>query len=240
MNFNNRIEKKFFIEKSEKKDFIKLIKNYLKLTDNPYDKDYTVIESVYFDSEELYCYQGHYTLQDRFKIRTRRYAPDGDRLDYCFAELKHKNGPITDKKRFQYEGGLSSLQTQLLNGKDNPDLDVFKYYVENYKLEPICKIFYDRVSFENDDIRITIDSEIDTRLLKPIRDDVKVRLKQAPYFVYAELLSKYFNSNEFLIVEIKDEYPTLEHLPKPIQEFLAHKSQNFSKYCYTITKGLLK
>lgn len=243
MNFNTRYEKKFFIHKDEKKHLIKLIKRYLDLEGNSYDKEYTEVESIYFDSPELYCYQGHFTLQDRFKLRVRNYAPDGKNLDYSFLELKCKNGPLTDKQRVQYASQLTKKTIGALNNHfvSNPnDLDIFNFYIETYNLSPIVQIKYDRNSYENQNIRLTIDSNLKTKILKPIPEEVKTKLKAAPYFIYAELLNKFFDSSEFLVVEIKDPYPEVDHFPDPVKEFLKHKQQNFSKYCYSLTKEFIK
>src|SRR5271165_1362860 len=73
-----RFEDKYIIPKSFKEELVKLLSKHLK-TDYPEkDTKFTLMKSTYFDSVNLDMVKHHMSkVADRFKIRTREYAPNG-------------------------------------------------------------------------------------------------------------------------------------------------------------------
>ena len=248
-NHFRRIEKKYFIRKDEEKEFIHLLKKHLGLKGNPYDKEYTHIRSIYFDSDQLRCYRDHFTLDNRHKVRIRNYSPDGDDLDFSFIELKKKNGSITEKERFKYarvtrKELVSYFDPFVAEDYNSRNEGLFKSVqdvntmIAGENLHPMCWVSYDRISLENSAIRVTLDSNIESRMLAVPNVQAAVEIRGSEFWNYTDLLMRYFDAGAFIIVEVKDEFPTEDHLPEPIKLFLQGKRENFSKYCYSITKYL--
>ncbi|MFN8370726.1 MAG: VTC domain-containing protein [Bacteriovoracaceae bacterium] len=74
----NRIEDKYLVKMDDLNTVLKSLYTHM---DPSYLDDvtqFTLIESLYFDSDNLDFYKHHFMdLTKRYKLRTRRYAPNG-------------------------------------------------------------------------------------------------------------------------------------------------------------------
>lgn len=74
-----RIEEKFFLPQNLRESFLALVENHLPASYPHETTRYTLIESIYFDSHDLRSFTDHFDqLPYRFKMRSRRYGPNGE------------------------------------------------------------------------------------------------------------------------------------------------------------------
>ena len=93
-----RFEQKYFLSAQYATRFKSELAQYMSPSYPLPETHFTGIESVYFDSHDLHIYRMHFAAQaERFKIRLRRYAPNGISDDgSVHVELKSKAEVATD------------------------------------------------------------------------------------------------------------------------------------------------
>src|SRR5579884_4304886 len=99
-----RFEDKYIIPKSLRKELVKTLEENLKADYPDKNTKFNLMKSMYFDSSNLDMVQHHLSKAvDRFKLRTREYAPNGKlhKTDFTFLEIKAKHDNITDKFRIK-------------------------------------------------------------------------------------------------------------------------------------------
>lgn len=244
-----RVEEKFFVPASDLKELIRITREELKLPKSKYDKEFTDVESVYLDSPDLFCYRTHFKLgEDRFKLRFRNYAPDGNKLDTSFVELKSKSGGWDSKNRFIYPHTNEvpeefDLSLALKNIDPNAEesvtrsVNMINSILNSHEMVPTCRVTYRRKSFENDKLRITIDKNVKFKILRPIDQFVKEDIMSRPAWLFAEYMKNYYDDNDFLIVEVKNQ--GTDEIPKLLTDFLEDRRVHFSKYVYSITSSII-
>ena len=191
-----RIEKKIYIKKEHLLDFKKfLLENNVKKLHNSRDVESTYFENrfnqIYFDSIEGLC--------PRKKIRVRSY-PDDLNKDY-FLELKISS----------IEGRYkTNKKISIIEKKDSLEKGFFdqKYGV----CKPTLNVIYNREYLINDDVRITIDTDInysyfkkkqkikDINIVVELKSSIKKNIDELFHqFPFQEIrFSKYCNGIEIL------------------------------------------
>src|SRR5687767_9605868 len=102
----SRIEEKFIMPARLKPSLLEALERNLKPNYPHPGTRFTLIESIYFDSDALSLFREHFTSPlKRFKLRTRRYGPNGLwSLNDALIELKAKEGRVTRKLRTRVSG----------------------------------------------------------------------------------------------------------------------------------------
>ena len=243
--FGKRFEKKFITTAS-------LFKSYLKKNKARFEKnfsadhysegvDYTLIENIYFDSEDLDSYHDSMAKNKiRHKLRIRRYAENGISNDLLFFEIKSKVYGETCKQRvalkeswlegFMSYGSYPRFELLELNRPKTDEetlkiVDKILYFIHNLSFVPVLKSSYKRYAFKHNDkkvcLRLTMDQDLKfDRISKTI----------SPKIDYEKTIAE-----DEMIVEVK--YKDKEHLNyiNDIYELLG-SPRGFSKYCYGVFK----
>lgn len=250
-----RVEDKYLVPVAYRDELLELLYRKSRpcyLTD---DTQFLGIESVYYESPEFQSFRDHFLSKPyRFKLRTRRYEPNGIRVsDETHIELKSKDGETSRKFRFRLgEGDLQRLHEQLpirlstaLVGM-NPSIPAeelsrrtkhISRLVEEHQLSPLCRVHYERRAFERKGIRVTVDMNIESRLLRPATSD-QVFGDNAAVLQNARNMANKFLAAEHVLLEIKHR----GMIPKWLEQFTLARTAGktgFSKYCFSITQQTL-
>lgn len=191
------------------------------------------IRSVYFDNEQWRCFCDQVVKRNpRFKVRFRQYGDStGTFYPKGFLELKMKSGPYTMKQRFW-------IRPEWLNELEEPEVmeEIIRLNVGNRNLpavyqsimnvirenvlRPVLEVRYTRLSFEDSEYRITLDSTLRfSALQNQMQHTMSKKDSLDPLFSILE-------------VKTKDEQP--EWLTDFRREYGIHK-QSFSKYCFGVS-----
>lgn len=228
-----RIEKKYLVNSIVAEILINRISSFM-----PKDPKSILsphITSIYFDNPEWKCYTEHISKKHpRFKVRIRQYGNEGFASSTGFLEIKSKSKGVTSKERVKisfppFKSGNEYLYSYGINSQGNgiiPDVRYGVYYritdaINNYGLEPVSKVEYNRQAFElkNRTLRITFDSGLE---FHSIRNSHSV--SSAAEFLLPE---------NFVIMEVKN----AGHMPSWLISLLkSYKLNNahFSKYCSSV------
>ena len=246
-----RFEDKFMVPAAAREVLLAEIRARMPVA--PYSgKSHTELESVYFDSPELTSFTDHFQVgRDRFKLRTRRYGPDGQfKSDGEYhLELKTKGADgVSRKMRFRiaqedFRGLGVGKPLQLWRGVSalNPEIEtkvlvrrlnqVNELVTEN-ELRPVMRVSYDRVAFEAGSLRVTLDENIDHAKLgsapigKIVDRDVGAR-------VGAKAMRNQFDGGDYSLLEVKHAGKHPDWLSRALSE-LRIGQKSFSKYCYSV------
>lgn len=188
-NVFKRVEEKYLLTKEQKILLLEKIGAYLKK-----DKFYhSTICNIYFDNKynELILNSMDKPVFKE-KVRLRSYKIPALKEE-VFLEIKEKFKGIVGKRRIKMT--LQEFYDYYENNKYDKNNQIMKeidYYFKLYDLKPFIYIAYDRISYrgiENDNLRITIDSNLRSR-----NEDLRLELGDAG--------KKYFEE-DFYIMEIK-------------------------------------
>jgi SPX domain protein involved in polyphosphate accumulation len=247
-----RIEDKYLCPRGLAPRLLKLLETRM---DKDMGFDFTHIESVYFDSDDLHIYKSHFmNLPSRFKLRIRRYAPHGiPQDDSNHLELKIKEKGVCNKYRFQISNRdvelLSagqaipvSLTLQKLNSKMESKtllkrLDSVNRAVSEFNLRPMTSVKYVRRGFEREGFRVTIDDGIQVELLRPLRNELVSEISHGPIWGKATEMRDRFHRADSMVLEVKH----TNNIPGWMTEFLAQHGiaeVSMSKYIVTMSGRL--
>ncbi len=252
-----RIEDKYLIRKEDLHLVLKLLYSQMepKYLDNT--TQYTLIESIYFDSDNLDFYQHHFSnMESRNKLRVRRYAPNGIWSNGPVQiELKVKKLGLCKKRRFQIsqntlkdinEGKLIEVNKELILLNLNMKEDVLEKRVRKvnklitkYAVKGSMGITYHRLAFEKDNFRATVDSNLEFVQKKALPDSLTNTICNSALWPSAmKLLGKY-QHDAFAVLELKHD----GSIPAWMVSFLessAIKKTSFSKYGWSWTDVINK
>jgi len=252
-----RIEDKYLIPNALSEQFKELLSQHLDPTYANAETEFTLVESIYFDSESLDFFQHHFSqLEQRFKVRVRRYAPNGIwENGPAFLEAKCKvrvsgQQSISSKKRFRLDpvnlqqmlfgGGivmndrLESMNAKMYHEDLESRVHFVNTLIENFALSPQLRIQYERMAFERNGFRVTMDKNIKFKEMQQVSDEVADGLRLQNLWATATGMNELYSNNDYFVAEVKYS----EGTPLWIQEFFAQHSiqkVSFSKYCWGIT-----
>ncbi len=162
MNVFDRIEKKYILDETQYKKIKNQIKKHMEY--DPYHKGQYTISSIYLDTNEFDMIRA--SLEKpiyKEKIRLRSYnTPDIN--DDIYIEIKKKYNGQGNKRRikmklkeaYDFIEGKIKNKTQI--GKE---LD---YIIKQNNLKPKIYIAYDRLAFQDNNFRTTLDYNIRYRI----------------------------------------------------------------------------
>ncbi|MCM2277323.1 MAG: polyphosphate polymerase domain-containing protein [Oligoflexia bacterium] len=250
-----RFEDKYFVAAELREELLAFLRARLAPNYAREGTRFNLIESVYFDSDRLELFRQHFDSPlRRFKVRTRRYAPDGVWAQSgALIELKAKEGKISDKTRFHVdEGDLRGLfagrpiEPGFLLRRRNAVLRkkvllqrvaLVNAAIAEHALRPRMRIVYRRHAFEKEGVRVTVDDQLSSELVAPLSDEVSVELRASARFPQAQSMRRRFQSAPLLICEVKHG----REVPLWLRDFLVGKAGEnvrFSKYCYAVAGAL--
>jgi hypothetical protein len=250
-----RVEDKYLVPVAYRDELLELLYRKSRpcyLTD---DTQFLGIESVYYESPTFQSFRDHFMSKPyRFKLRTRRYEPNGIRSgSETHIELKSKDGETSRKFRFRLgESDLQRLHDLMpvrlssalleMNGSI-PGEELSRRarhisrLVEEHQLKPLCRVHYERRAFERKGIRVTVDMNIESQLLRKVTSD-DVFARDAAVLQNARNMSNKFLAAEHVLLEIKHR----GMIPKWLEQFTLARTAGktgFSKYCFSITQQTL-
>jgi hypothetical protein len=252
-----RLEQKFLLPKSAWAELQHLLDRYSEPSYLEAATDFNLIESTYYDSSELKIYTDHFTnLVSRVKVRTRRYAPNGEwKHKSVFIEVKKKADGICTKERLKLpvdqcallaRGEALAISEDLTKKNKKVDAQdlcervaLINNLVQNFNLRPQARVVYQRQAYEKDGFRVTVDDNLNYELLRPIDPAVVQTVKNSEFWSRANYMRGLFDPGHVLILELKHNGV----IPLWMSEFLAQNNigrSQFSKYCFSITSSILK
>lgn len=208
----DRIEKKYILNKNQFEE----IKNILKenMNTDPYHKGEYTISSVYLDTDNFDLIRTSLEKPAyKEKVRLRSYnVPSLD--DKVFLEIKKKYNGHGNKRRI----GLTLKEAyEFIEGKiklDSQKAKELKYILEHNNLKQKIYIAYDRLAFEQNDFRVTLDYNIRYRT-----EDLQLEIGDS-----GNLLDK-----NIYLMEAKASYAYPIWFIKILDEYKLYPS-SFSKY----------
>lgn len=162
-NSFRRVEEKYLITSSQKREFLEKIGNYIK--EDKYFR--SEIHNIYFDTENndlIINSLDKPVFKDKFRVRSYGIPNLNDDV---FLELKIKYDGVVGKRRIKIK--LKELYNYLYKREFDSSAQIFNeidYYFGYYKLKPAIYIAYDRCSYkgkEDGNLRITFDTNLRSR-----------------------------------------------------------------------------
>lgn len=253
-----RIEQKYLLPKEKAEAFKAEVLKRLRPSYPSEGTQFTRIESVYYDSPDFSIFRMHFSSrQSRYKIRTRRYAPNGVPEEGEFhLELKSKDAGVSRKSRFRIGPGelgelrkgsriqdagrgLVARNRDLNERRLSERVERINDLVSRDRLQPSCIVRYRREAFEGESIRLTIDDQIEFEATPASSlDQARAALLADPLLSKAatEMRTK-FQQGQYLVVEVKYQGTVPQWLTELLLSSGCQKAK-FSKYCYSITSAL--
>lgn len=219
--------------------------------------DFNLIESIYYDSPVLKIFTDHFTNRvSRLKVRTRKYAPNGEwKHKSVFIEVKKKADGICTKERLKLPVeqvsplamGLALACDERMLKKNKRDevavvserVDFVNSLVRDYGLRPQARVVYRRSAYEKDGFRVTVDNNLKYELLRDIEGKIADQIRKSEFWNRALFMRSLFEEGGVMVLELKHS----GLIPDWINNFLLKNSVNksqFSKYCYTMTSSILE
>ena len=242
-----RIEEKFFLPQNLRETFLNLVETHLPASYPDKATKFTLIESIYFDSTDLRSFREHFDqLPYRFKLRSRRYGPNGtwesNDDSTVFIELKTKQDGVSDKFRTKIKP--EELKNLVNGGRIGSPSEKAKAahkineVIDQASLSPSAKIVYRRFAFEKDSIRLTVDDQVQFNPEINIDQNLAKSMTGQKWWNAAETMSSDIFKAGMSLVELKHFGTT----PQWLISFMREHDLNFtsfSKYCYSMA-NLLK
>lgn len=255
-----RIEDKFILDKDQLPFLVEQLERHLRPHyPNPKTR-FTKIESLYFDGEELDFFKHHISeLTKRFKLRLRKYAPNGVWSEECsLLEVKSKTRVLPgqsfgEKVRIKVDEQSiwrlkKAIPLELTTALYDLNLDLeqadlvdrinqINQIIEGFRPTPRISISYTRFAYEGDGVRVTVDKDIDLSISTPLsRAHYDCIQENQGWLNEVEMRSK-FNSLYQFVLEIKHRGNIPGWLNRLLQDQNILQSQ-FSKYCWGISRLL--
>jgi SPX domain protein involved in polyphosphate accumulation len=252
-----RIEDKFIVRKEMGPWLVRMILQHMKPSYPDPTTDFTLIQSLYLDSPDLWIYTSHFEAElPRIKLRLRQYAPNGVwRDDLSLVELKSKKDGVSSKVRFKLgylsaaklsQGKTIPLTASLLrlNNEMNPTklakrLARVNELIREHKLRPQCSVTYHRQAFEGDGIRLTIDSDIQSKIMSELNRERIGEFVATPDWDKASLMRKLFLKDDYLLIEVKHSGLIPRWTSEMLSQFSAEQV-SFSKYCFSVSQEIVR
>lgn len=158
----DRIEKKYILDNEQFKKIKTKLKEYME-PDKHHEGEYT-ISSIYLDTDNFDMIRKSMDKPIyKEKVRLRSYGVP-NKTDKVFLEIKKKYNGLGNKRRIKLnlEDAYKFINKEINNnsqiGKE------LEYIIKQNNLKPKIFIAYDRLAFEKDNFRITLDYNIRYRI----------------------------------------------------------------------------
>ncbi len=252
-----RIEDKFLVPKALIGNLKSLVSEHCAPAYAEAGTNYTLVESLYFDSSNLDLFQHHFSkiLDERFKLRVRRYAPNGNWDEgAAFLEAKTKirtaTGSICSKKRFRIDSDnlkslidsgeltltrkVTSLNPNMSKSDLLERLSFVNEMVHTYHLVPQLRVRYERLAFEGEGVRVTFDKNIEFKNMHEFEAGLADNIRHQEMWNVASGMKQVFSNHDYFVCEVKYS----DAVPQWLQNYFhSHNIQkvSFSKYCWGLT-----
>jgi SPX domain protein involved in polyphosphate accumulation len=244
-----RIEDKYVISSEYEQDLLERLASHMIPSYLNDDTKYTLIESIYFDSSDFCLFQQHFKkIPERYKLRIRRYAPNGiwENQD-LLVELKCKKRGISQKTRFkisteQLDALCAGKLLMISHECHERNLDLpagllkkriveVNNLIKRYELRPVMKVGYKRYAFEMGGVRATLDRDLQAHHLYNPSENIKNKIREQSVWERAKKNLKKYNHEKRMVLEIKHS----GKIPKWMETYpiMAAKT-SFSKYCWGV------
>lgn len=213
---------------------------------------YTLIESRYYDSPQLLFYQQHFqSLPLRYKLRTRRYGPNGEwQGNVLHLELKAKQDKISKKERLRigdqelqtlacgnvlcYTPMLREMNLDIKKKRLRKRIEKINGVLDEFAPRPICAVRYVRRAFEDDEVRVTLDCDLRARLVGELNPEAVAEICGGSTWEKMKKMGRKIVDDDHFLLEIKHRGTKPEWLEQLLQSYEL-KDTAFSKYCYSMT-----
>ena len=198
----DRVEKKYILNKNQFETIKKILKKHMN-TDPYHDDEYT-ISSIYLDTDNFDLIRT--SLEKpiyKEKVRLRSYGvPSLDTK--VFLEIKKKYNGHGNKRRIglklkdAYEFIEGKIEIDSQKGKE------LKYTINHYNLKPKIYIAYDRLAFQDNEFRVTLDRNVRSRI-----EDIKLEDGDAGKLLDKDTFimeAKAINAYPTWFIELLNEY----------------------------------
>lgn len=246
--YNNRIEDKYIIDKSDMDKVVNEIEDHLKPDYPDKSTDYTMISSTYLDSADLKFLRHDLTSEPiRYKMRVRSYGPNGQWDPDKFLEVKYREGDVRKKARIKID---LAAYTEVIGGnavpiktkKLNKDMSDSEYEAATSLIEecasggvsPSVKVTYKRIAYQGKGVRTTIDVnlQVDDYAIAKQYDPDQL-MKSGKWDELANIAKKYTSNRA--VWEVK--YSETRDDPQWIQDLTSKYmigDIGFSKYLWAL------
>jgi SPX domain protein involved in polyphosphate accumulation len=252
-----RIEDKFLIPRERSTELFRLLDENLDPSYPNPGMNFNLIESLYFDTDNLDVYRSHFMqLDTRFKMRIRRYATNGEwKDDAVHLELKAKEMGVSKKARFKI--GPSECSVLALGQRLPLSLELVRRnqklgalvllkrmsrinnLVTRLSLRPQGKVTYVRRAYERDGLRVTVDDQIRYQMITPPSAAVRQDIAKQEIWKTAQAMRETFRREDHLVLEVKHSGVVPEWVTKFVQG-VGREKASFSKYCFSISDHLIE
>ena len=196
-----RYEKKFRINGAQLAELIPYFLKFMNYDEYCKNGEKYTIYNIYYDMQNSDIIRDNDNASTyKEKIRLRSYETAGKPEDIAFLELKKKENGIGNKRRIsiRFDEVDDMLYRAIAPEYDdylsNQVAKEILYYISLHSVKPTVYLQYDRLAFfgkDDDEFRITIDSNIRTRrenfIFGPTDED-KIQLPEDTYIMEIKLL----------------------------------------------------
>lgn len=187
----NRVEKKYILNKEQFERTKIIIKEHIN-SDPYHNKEYT-ISSIYLDTDNFDLIRKSMEKPIyKEKVRLRSYGIP-KLSDKVYLEIKKKYNGQGNKRRIKIK--LEDAY-DFINGKINEESQIGKelrYIINHNNLKPKIYIAYNRLAFQEENFRITLDYNIRYRIedIELEKGDAGTLLDKNKYIMEAKALNAY-------------------------------------------------
>lgn len=252
----NRVEDKYSVSREYLDKLTQALREKLKEGDIDTSVRYNTNQTIYLDNKDMDAFRDNMEgIKPRFKVRIRRYAPNGDKWeDVAYVELKIRlPDGMTRKLRVRIPEELIS---DVSNGKmikvDDKIVDLnrdisrqnlwkrvvmMNSIISKYGFKKQIVVIYERRAYSNNSIRVTIDDNIRYFDARKIDEDTfKLITDSSKWEKFSEQFKK-IKEKDLLILEVKHEDDTASWIDSILDEVKA-KDIKFSKYCAAVVNSM--
>ena len=255
-----RIESKFLASSKYLDGIEHLLQAYLVPVDGTKEFGFTRVETLYLDTPDLQFFTSSLKkLPSRIKLRLRKYISNVSKDFTGFLELKGKEDGISKKSRFRIghqeemlllAGQVLPLSVSLITLNKHLSLAELESRVKTVndimlasKPELFVKINYDRLAYEGDDLRVTIDNNVSYQFY----DEHSQEFEQQVGGIIAQdcwrlgqMMCTNFSRRNDIIVEVKHTGTIPEWLLSHLNATAKISDVTFSKYVWGMAHTILK
>jgi 8-oxo-dGTP pyrophosphatase MutT (NUDIX family) len=253
----NRIEDKYFIPYNKLGDLTHVLKTNLPNADNDTSVRFNRNRTIYLDNDDMDAFRdGMERIKPRFKVRIRQYSPNNEGFeDVAYVELKIKaEGDMTNKvriripasiinnvcdgKEIDFSDELVEMNREIPRDNVRKRVAMINSVIHKYGFQKQLEVQYDRRAYSSNDIRVTVDDNLEYMDAHSIGDEAKAFiLESSKWKKMRKQVHKLVEKN-YVIMEVKHEGKVPDWLRKVLKDVGA-KQVRFSKYCGAVVTQIL-